>query len=265
MAILCREHDLLYIQVPATGSSVVARTLKEELGGEPVPEQPIRKEDGGIAVHRTHCTVPELLQHDVLSPERISSCLVFANVRNPFDRWTTYYQRRVGGDWVEYSIDVRRRQLDRDREQFNLSDEEYKRRRRHLQKRKRVQERKGYLMRRIGFGGWMNYTLLRWWWNDVWGREHGIREYTFPMLEGVEVAIRQEQLNEGLNRVLEVAGVNQSVTLPEKNKTSGKKPYSEYYSWLTQKVANLVIGNMAKKFGYRFEGVENSDEAIVFL
>ena len=265
MAILCPEHDLLYIQVPATGSSVVARTLKEELDGTPVPEQPIRKDDGGILVHRTHCTVPDLLEYDVLSQETVDSCLVFANVRNPFDRWTTYYQRRVGGEWVEYSIDVRRRQLDRDRERFEWSDEEYERRLRHLEQRKRVQERKGYLMRSIGFGGWMKYTLLRWWWNDVWGRGRGIRENTFPMLEGVDIAIRQEQLNEGLNRVLDVAEVDRRVTLPEKNKTSGKKPYPEYYSWSTRKAANLLIGSRAKYFGYHFEGVDEDGEPIVWL
>lgn len=118
-------------------------------------------------------------------------------------------------------------------------------------------------MRSVGFNVWMKYTLLRWWWNEVWVGGCGIQEYTFPMLEGVEVAIRQEQLNEGLNRVLDVVGAEQSVTLPEKNKTSGKRPYYEYYYWSTRKVANIVIGDVIKKLGYNF--AELGKKPIVWL
>jgi len=75
VAILCRGHDLLYTQVPATGSSVVAKVLREELGGEQVPEQSIRR-NGQMVVPGPHCTVPELIAHDVLSRDNIGSCLV---------------------------------------------------------------------------------------------------------------------------------------------------------------------------------------------
>ena len=92
-------------------------------------------------------------------------------------------------------------------------------------------------MRWFGFNTWMKYTLLRWRWNE--GRSLG--EYAFPMLSGVDVAIRQEQLNEGLNRVLKIADVGAQVTLPEKNKTSGKKPYTEYYSWSTRMLAERML------------------------
>ena len=37
------------------------------------------------------------------------------------------------------------------------------------------------------------------------------------MLGGVDVAIRQEHLNEGVNRVLKIAGVDERVRLPEKH------------------------------------------------
>ena len=124
MAILCSEHDLLYIQVPATGSSVVAQVLRDELGGEQVPERSIRR-NGQVVVSGPHCTVPELVAHDVLTREEIDSCLVVATVRNPFDRWATYYQRRAGEDWIEYSMGSLRRQLEREHDAYGLSDEEY--------------------------------------------------------------------------------------------------------------------------------------------
>jgi hypothetical protein len=59
MAILCREHDLLYIQVPATGSSVVALALQNQLGGERVPTQPVRRGVGPSWVKSTLlCNAP---------------------------------------------------------------------------------------------------------------------------------------------------------------------------------------------------------------
>lgn len=260
MAILCPEHDLLYIRVPATGSSVVTRVLKEELGGISVTERALRKE-GEITVPRTHVTVPELLEEGVLSQDEVNSCLVVANVRNPFDRWATYYQRRAGEDWLDYSFGVRRRQIERDRERLDLSSEEYERRQRNLEERRREQKRRGQLMRWVGFNNWMTYTLLRWWWTEG-GANRKLREYAFPMLDGVDVAIRQEQLNEGLNRVLEIAGAGTRVELPEKNTTSGKKPYTEYYSWPTRSLAETLLGNEMEVLGYRFEGLPNSDSLV---
>ena len=115
-------------------------------------------------------------------------------------------------------------------------------------------------MRWFGFNTWMKYTLLRWRWNE--GRSLG--EYAFPMLSGVDVAIRQEQLNEGLNRVLEVARVGAQVELPKKNKTSGKKPYTEYYSWSTRMLAERMIAPQMERFGYDFEGALD-DKDVIFL
>lgn len=99
MAILCPDHNLLYIRVPATGRSVVASALQDELDGRSVPERPVRQ-NGRTVVKRTHCTVPEPVEHGVLSREIVEECMVFANVRNPFDRWMTYYQR-----WVVRELD----------------------------------------------------------------------------------------------------------------------------------------------------------------
>lgn len=260
MAILCREHDLLYIRVPATGSSVVARALQEEVGGEPVPERPVRQ-NGDTVVSKTHCTVSELVTHGVLSRECVDRCLVVANVRNPFDRWTTYYQRRAGGDWIEYSAGVQRRQLARRREK--LTDEEYERKRRAINQREQEQKRKGRLMRWLGFNAWMTYTLVRWWWKGK-SRGQELSKYAFPMLGGVDVAIRQEHLNEGVNRVLEIAGVDERVRLPEKNMTSGKQPYTEYYAWSSRALVESMLGSEMRHFGYGFPGPAG-DEPVVFL
>lgn len=262
MAILCPEHDLLYIQVPATGSSVVAKALRDECGGKQVPKQSIRR-NGQLVVSGPHCTVPELVGHGVLSRDDISSCLVVANVRNPFDRWVTYYQRRTGEQWVEYSMRSLRRQLEQEGDTYGLSKEEYEQRRQAIDEREQKQKRKGRLMRWVGFNTWMKYTLLRWRWTGVRGKSPGLGEYAFPMLSGVDVAIRQEWLNEGVNRVLEVAGVGAQIELPERNTTSGKKPYTEYYSWATRALAEQMIAPQMVRFGYDFEGPAENREMIV--
>lgn len=259
MAILCREHNLLYIQVPATGSSVVAQVLREELEGEQVPAQSIRQ-NGQVVVSGPHCTVPELVTHGVLSRGDIGSCLVVANVRNPFDRWTTYYQRRAGEEWIERSMGSLRRQLEQEREAYELSDEEYAQRQEAIDERERRQKRKGRLMRWVGFNTWMKYTLLRW----RWGSSQDLDEYAFPMLSGVDVAIRQEQLNEGLNRILEIAEVGAQVELPEKNKTSGKRPYTEYYSRSTRMLAEYMLAPQLETFGYDPQGPVD-DRSVIFL
>ena len=262
VAILCPEHDVLYIQVPATGSSVVAQVLREELGGRQVPEQSIRR-NGKLLVSGPHCTAPELIAHDVLSREDIDACLVIANVRNPFDRWTTYYQRRAGEEWIERSMGSLRRQLEKEVETHGLSHQEYEQRRRAIDKREQKQKRKGRLMRWVGFNTWMKYTLLRWRWTGARGSGPGLDEYAFPMLDGVDVAIRQERLNEGLNRVLEIAGVEMQAELPENNTTRGKKPYMEYYTWTTRALAEQMIAPQMERFGYDFEGPADDRSTIV--
>ena len=179
-------------------------TLQEELGNQTVPVQPVRH-DVHTIVSDPHCTVPSLTEGDVLSQEYLAPCLFVANVQNSFDRWPTYYQRRVGEEWVEYSAGTQRRRLDREREALNISEAEYERRRRSIKDWEQVQKRKGRKMRRVGFNGWMTYTLLRWWKNSVLDPNRPLIEYAFPMLTGVDVAIRQERLGDGLNRVLELA------------------------------------------------------------
>lgn len=64
----------------------------------------------------------------MLSQEEIDACVVFANVLEPFDRWTTYYQRRVSGERIEYSTDGLRRQLKRDCYAHRLSEDVHERR-----------------------------------------------------------------------------------------------------------------------------------------
>lgn len=257
MAIICREHRLLFIMVPGTGCSVVGRALREKLSGSFLPEEPISRD--GYRVQRKHNTLPELIEYDLLSKEELEKYCVFASVRNPFDRWVTYYQR-YEGEWVDYYEGVVRRRIDGKRE--NLSDEEVERRFERLEARMNKLRRRQRIIRALGFNAWMMGTFLRWALDGSNGKVGGIARYAFPMLEGVDLAIRQERLNEGLNRILEIAGVDCQIDLPKKNTTSGKKPYAEYYAWPTREFGKLLLGEEMDELEYEFEGPTN-DNALV--
>jgi hypothetical protein len=261
MAIICQEHKLLFIMVPGTGCSVVGRALQEKLGGSFLPEQSISR--NGHRVQRKHNTVPELIEHGLLSKEEREEYCVFASVRNPFDRWVTYYQR-YEGEWIDYYEGVSRRQIERDREKFDLSGEEIERRVRRLEVELRQQRWRQKVVRASGFNTWMIGTLIRWALDGEKGRTGDISRYAFPMLDGVDVAIRQESLGDGLNCLLRKKDVDCRVDLPHKNTTEGKKHYTKYYSWPTRSIAEYLLGGEMDVLGYEFEGPID-DSSLVYL
>lgn len=261
MAIVCRDHKLLFVMVPGTGCSVVGKALQEKLDGRFLPEQPLRRNRHTVLA-RKHNTVPELAEHDLLREETRDEYLVFASVRNPFDRWVTYYQR-YAGDWLEEYEGVARRRIERERKTFDLREEEVCRRRQQLRDRLRRLRWRRRIIRLLRFDGWMITTLIRWAWDERGGRGN-IARYGFPMLDGVDVAIRQERLNEGLNRILEHRGIDVRIDLPRKNTTGGKTSYTEYYSGPTRQLAEALLGEEMDTFGYTFDGVAD-DQPVVWL
>jgi hypothetical protein len=104
MAIICRDLSLLFVLTPHTASSAVGKVLREELGGEWVPEQHIQNRRGKTVVRRKHCTARDLVRHDVLSKEELETLHVFTTVRNPFDRLVTAYHKRRN-DWAGIADD----------------------------------------------------------------------------------------------------------------------------------------------------------------
>lgn len=259
MAIICREHKLLFIMVPGTGCSTVGKALQNKLGGTFLPERSFSR--NGHRVNRKHNTVSELIKHGLITEEEHEEYLVFASIRNPFDRWVTYYQR-YEGDWLDYYKKFSRRQVDREKRSFNLSDEEVKQRLEQREARLQKLRRRQRIIRALGFNVWMAGTLLRWALGSDKGGRGDISRYAFPMLNGVDIAIRQERLSEGLNRVLEIAGVDRRVDLPKRNTTSGKKSHTEYYTWTTRRIGEFLLGDEMNTLGYEFEGPTDENSLV---
>lgn len=244
MAIYCEELRLLYVQVPGTGCSVVADVMRRQLGG--------------VDLGRKHNDLPEILGRGLLSAEDAGRCLVAANIRNPFDRLVTYYQR-LDGPWVEKQLAWARRDLTRRLEAGEFSRSEYDKR---LADRPRVEKRlrrRARIIGHVGFNTWLQTTLLRWKASRVFSRERRSRaecDYTlFPMLEGVDVVLRQESLEQALNELLQRLDARRAVVVPEKNQTGEKRHYSTYYSKQSRWLVHRLYGFELERFGYDFSGV----------
>lgn len=254
MAIVCKDHSILYIQVPGTGCSVVSRVLHKEYGGK----------DLG----RKHNDVQELLDRGLLTPSELRDYTVIANIRNPFDRWVTYYQR-LRGDWIEEYLSFRQRDLEREAETQRMTDEEYSDKWRWLKQHASVQRRRAWTIRRVGFNTWLLVTIIRWRFRD---RNRGPDQFgflhlgqMFPMLSNVDFAIRQEALDEGFQSAMKLVGIQDPAPIPQKNQTSGKKPYADYYNWLTKRLLSTVYKDELTHLGYQFDGARSGEPALVDL
>src|SRR5438874_6689303 len=91
MAIICRQHGLLFIMTPRTACTAVGDLLCTHYGGEFIPSEDILDSHGFIAVQKKHSTLPELIKHKVLAPKEAKSLLKVAAVRNPFDSLVSLY------------------------------------------------------------------------------------------------------------------------------------------------------------------------------
>ena len=104
MAIICRDLGLLFVLTPHTASSAVGKVLREQLGGEWLPQRHVADRRGRVVVRQKHSTAAELVRHDVVTRRELERLHVFTTVRNPFDRLVTVYHKRRH-DWAELADD----------------------------------------------------------------------------------------------------------------------------------------------------------------
>ena len=79
MAILCRDHKLLFVMVPRTGCSAIGGVLQRQFSGVWVPEEAIFRGSTRI-LDKKHNTIGQLLRHRVLTKAEIGGCLKFATI-----------------------------------------------------------------------------------------------------------------------------------------------------------------------------------------
>jgi len=248
MAIICREHRLLFIMVPGTGCSAVANALVRQVAGQWLPESDLVVGTRKV-LNRKHNSIDDLLRFELITPGELHNHLTFATIRNPFDSLVTQYER-LTGEWMERYITER---------WIPYMSGEPPELVAQLMQRKRDDIAEA---RRLGFEGWLRRllqtrTLLARasaWAKGVRRRRRvGRRIYLpYPMIDGVRELIRYERLEDDLNRLLRQAGVNRVVEVPRMNVTPGKRPYTEYYSERSRRLVEARLGKELQRFGYRF-------------
>lgn len=249
MAIICRDHKLLFIMVPATGCSAIGAVLIKKFGGEWLPREPLFRRSRRLLDNK-HNTIAQLLRYGVISKDELNRCLKFATIRNPYDRLASTYER-LAGTWLENVMNSTK-----PTSWFNRGDEAYRQK---LRARKMAEVERA---RRDGFGKWLERMLIRSHRADwriirrvqsLMGRGSVHRYPAFPMVEGVDELIRYERLEEDFNRVLRMAGIQEFIPVPHENPTPGKKPYPDYYTPEIKKLMDKYAGTQLAKFGYTFE------------
>lgn len=251
MAIICSDLRLLFVMVPGTGCSVVGQELINHCGGEYLPAHDLTS-DGRITHARKHNTIDQLLRDGLLNEDELSNLLVIGTSRNPLDSFVTYYQRAIG-DWTDYSHGVQERQNMRLLESGEITADQYEARQATLGAKKRRRSLRAKVLRTIGFNQWVTALASRY--------RLGLARPLFPMFGYVDVAIRYEQLEQGLNRVLAAVGHDTHLVLPRKNVTHGKRPFMDYYRPSVSRAVCRLLKPQMSKFGYP----NTSDADVVIL
>ena len=229
MAVICRDHRLLFIQAPRTGSTAVADALRSELGGEDFPgetgSQALR-----TAVRPKHATLGDLLRHGFLTPAARRELFVFSAVRNPFDSVLSLFVKQQRSyqallddptSWIHRSPRTRRNiAYARDHTFEEWLIEKFER----APARRRV----GRLVRRL-------------------------RGERYAWAVGVDYVMRFERLQEDFDEVLKRVGITRRVVIPRTNVTAARGgDYRTCYSERARRIVEESFADELSDFDYAF-------------
>lgn len=250
MAILCKKNKLLYIMIGGTGCTSVGKALIQNFKGEFLPKEPIFNNIMGRPLEQKHNTLRQLIEFGLISDSEAKNYLKFGNVRNPFDVYATVYARYCGPD-IEKGI--------KDPNSWVYLDESgCKRPAAEVEKAVSHFKNMIHIARHQGFDAWLNKTIgsktrfKGWIKHKFLGADPPEFKSSYRALDDLDDFIRFEYLEEDFNRILKKVGVEQYISLPNVNPTSGKKSYKEYYSPKSKALIESVFRDELDRFGYSF-------------
>jgi hypothetical protein len=228
MAIICRDHRLLFILTPHTASTAIGGVLLNELGGEWIPPDDMRAPDGSL-VRRKHTTVPQLLAADLIGADERKGLFAFAGVRNPFDALVSTYVRNA-----EHNQPLLEK-----KDSF-------------IHKRPRKRSHLDYCATHT-FEEWIEHVYAPRILDRILGRGTRIRR-RFPFQEGVDFVIRYEHLQEDFDEALRRAGVPGRYVIPTRNVTTERldRDYRSYYTERSRTLVQQAFATQLERFGYAF-------------
>jgi hypothetical protein len=215
VAVICREHNILFLANPLTASSCVAHILVDSGLGTRLPSEQQRKALGLKKAH--HADVPFLIQERLLKKNEIEGMFKFTGVRNPFDRVASEYQKLCNvvatGEVPPW--------MARNRDKL---------------------ARLAFIRLGKGFDSFVVEFLSKgrnWSPNTRW-------------VDQVDRYYRFENLDADVHSILLAAGVREPPRLPPFNVTPGKTHYRSYYSDSSREIVERVFTPDLQRFGYEF-------------
>jgi hypothetical protein len=231
--------------VPGTACTAIGRVLKERFGGRMIPERSIFR-DGRKIIGAKHCSVQQLLDHEILSASESSNLVKFPNVRNPFDRFATEYARS-SGSWLEKHLNDPNSHVNNGPPEFVEKERERVARR---ISRARDMDFETWLFQRLDWHPLNNPIEIAKRYRRRFLEDR--REILFPLTRGVDEIIHFERLEEDFNKVLRAAGMTEYVPIPHINATPTKNDYRRYYTDTARDRIEAYFGKELSEFQYTF-------------
>lgn len=227
MAVLCRDHNLLFIKAPRTGSSAVSKALREKLGGESIPPEPIFDERR-MFVGWQHSTLKQLLQYGFLNQDDLEGLVIVSGIRNPYDSVVSSYIKKShtlpaklnGPDAWPHSSRNRLRSIE-----YASSH---------------------------SFSQWVKWQFGRTALRNFKEQKSGSMYARYA--RQATYMIRFENLQEDFSQVLKLVGVKEKIEIPHFNVTKERKEkkYKDYYDWMSRLIVYYRFGGDIRNYGYRF-------------
>lgn len=204
--------------------------LRRQVGGVNIPTEPIKDRSGRVVVQRKHNTLPQLLQHGVLSAQERLGLLVAGTTRNPFDWLVSQYLRglpiREGSGSGLFTADGKRSKGDPQR---TGSKED--------------------------FEAWIvgRYERRR---RGPLGRVLPARaRKQVNWLEGVDAVMRFERLQETFDEVLLRVGITEHLEIPRVNETVSRdiRDFRPWYTPKARAIAEKAFTDYLARYDYSFD------------
>lgn len=227
MAIICRQHGLLFIMTPRTACTAIGELLCRDYGGEFLPSDDILSENGRIAVQKKHNNLADLLKHRLLSESEAKSLLKVATVRNPFDSLVSLYLKQR----------LKYKPLLNDPSSWVNRAPTYAKNMRYAQTH--------------SFDAWVQRKCVK----QLTKRLLGVplsmfRDYT----RGIDVVMRYENIENDLSKVFAKLGMPMDVSIPNINRTDERtqRDYRSFYSRPSALAVQIAFSVDLKAYCYGF-------------
>lgn len=232
MAVYSEQHRYIFFANPQTASKAIALTLREKLGGVPLPRQEIMR-NGKVLARMHHTTYSQVLAANLLTEQQLEQLFKFTCVRNPFDQLVSKYIKhcaRLSDDPARYPW----------LEGVKPSSAEH------------------------SFPQWLAYLA------QVYEETDRLAKGPLEFLAHADLVIRFESLQDGFDEFLRRVGIEERFSVTEYNVTKGrsdtseataapdappkkkKKNYTEYYDPACIALVERLYEPILERFDYRF-------------